>query len=118
VSEKLNPSRAFTQTEQARNIVNLCNISNHHTRGNYRNQRKVTLVTQLAMVKLVTERYVKGKVKCTLVQALRLYTGRTGHRGIRGIALPFHYHGTRRELGVSVTPRPIFTPGKDPVTLV
>ena len=37
-----------------------------------------------------------GKVKCTLVQALRLCTGRTAHRGSRGIALPFHDYGTRR----------------------
>jgi hypothetical protein len=29
----------------------------------------------------------KIKVKCTLVQALRLCTGRTAHRGSRGIAL-------------------------------
>jgi hypothetical protein len=35
-------------------------------------------------------------VKCTLVQALRLCTGLTAHRGSRGIALPFHDHGTRR----------------------
>jgi hypothetical protein len=33
---------------------------------------------------------VKVKVKCTLVQALRLCTGRTAHRGSRGIALLFH----------------------------
>ena len=33
---------------------------------------------------------VKRKVKCTLVQALRLYTGRTAPRGSRGIALLFH----------------------------
>ena len=37
------------------------------------------------------------KVKCTLVQALRLSTGRTAHRGSRGIGLPFLDHGTRRE---------------------
>ena len=30
---------------------------------------------------------LKVKVKCTLVQALRLCTGRTAHRGSRGIAL-------------------------------
>ena len=36
------------------------------------------------------------KVKVSLVQALRLCTGRTAHRGSRGIALPFHDHGTRR----------------------
>ena len=38
----------------------------------------------------------KGTVKCTLVQALWLCTGRTAHRGSRGIALPFNDHGTRR----------------------
>jgi hypothetical protein len=36
------------------------------------------------------------KVKCTLAQALMLCTGRTTHRGNRGIALLFHDHGTRR----------------------
>jgi len=58
------------------------------------------------------------KVKCTLVQALRLCTGRTAHRGSKGIALPFLDHGTRRGWGVSVTPWPLFTPGKDPVPIV
>jgi hypothetical protein len=38
----------------------------------------------------------KVKVKCTLVQALRLCTGRTAHRGSTGIDLPFLDHGTRR----------------------
>ena len=52
----------------------------------------------------------KGKVHpCT---GTDLCTGRTAHRGSRGIALPFHDHGTRRGWGVSVTPRPLFTPGK------
>ena len=36
------------------------------------------------------------KVKCILVHALRLYTGRTAHRGSRGIALLFLHHGSRR----------------------
>jgi len=61
---------------------------------------------------------VKGKVKCTLVQAPRLCTGRTAHWGSRGTALPFHDHGTRKGLGVIVTPWAIFTPGKDPVPIV
>ena len=60
----------------------------------------------------------KGKVKVTHVQALRLCTGCKAHRGSRGIALLLHYHGTRRRWGVSVTPRPLFTPGKDPVPIV
>jgi hypothetical protein len=38
----------------------------------------------------------KEKVKCTLVQALRLCTGHMAHRGIRGIAVLFHDHGARR----------------------
>ena len=58
------------------------------------------------------------KVKVTLVQALRLFTGRTAHRGSRGIALLFHDYGTRRGWGVSVTPWPLFTAGKDPVLIV
>jgi len=58
------------------------------------------------------------KVKCTLVQALMLCTGRTAHRESRGIALSFLDHGTKRGWGVSVTPRPLFTPWKDPVSIV
>jgi hypothetical protein len=52
------------------------------------------------------------RVKCTLVQALRLCTGHMVHRGSRDIALPFLDHGNRRGCGVSVTPQPLFTPGK------
>ena len=39
---------------------------------------------------------IKVKVKCTLVQALMLCTGRTAFMGSRGIALPFLDHGTIR----------------------
>jgi hypothetical protein len=52
-----------------------------------------------AMIK----RHFLGTVKCTLVQALRLCTGHTAHRGSSGIALFFHDHSTRRGWGVSVT---------------
>jgi len=41
------------------------------------------------------------KVQCTLVQALRLCTGRTTNRGSRGIALFFLDYGTRRGWRVS-----------------
>ena len=44
------------------------------------------------------------KVKCALVQAQRLCTGRTDHRGSRGIALLFLDHGTRRGEGSSSRP--------------
>ena len=40
-----------------------------------------------------SERGVR-KVKCTLVQALKLCTGRTAHRGSRGVALPLLDHST------------------------
>ena len=76
---------------------------------------------EIIIIFLTSEWYtycVTLKVKVTLVQALRLCTGRTAHRGSRGIALPFHDHGTRRGWGVNVTPRPLFTPGKDPVPVV
>jgi len=62
--------------------------------------------------------YKWWKVKCTIVKALRLCRGRTAHRGSRGIALLFFDHGTRRGWGVSVTPRPLFTAGKDPTPIV
>jgi len=58
------------------------------------------------------------QVKCSLVQTLRLCTGRTDHMGSRGIALLFLDHGTRRGWVVSVTSRPLFNPGKYPVPIV
>jgi len=39
-------------------------------------------------------------------------------RPIGGVEVLFLDHGTRRGWGVSVTPRPLFTPGKDPVPIV
>ena len=54
----------------------------------------------------------------TLVQALGLCIGRTAHRESRGIALPFSDHGTREGWGVSVMPRPLFTPEKVPVPII
>jgi hypothetical protein len=50
---------------------------------------------EFVVVKLTTGE-VKSKVKVTLVQALRLCTGRAAYRESRGIALLFHDHGTRR----------------------
>jgi hypothetical protein len=58
------------------------------------------------------------KVKCIFVKALRLCTDSTAHRRSRSIVLLFHDHGTRSGWGVCVTPRPFFTPGKDPVPIV
>jgi len=71
---------------------------------------QVTVVTKFCMVKI--------KVKRSFVQALRPSTGHVAHKGSRGIALLFLDHGTRREWGVSIMPRPLFTPGKDPVPIV
>ena len=54
----------------------------------------------------------KVKVKCTLVQALRLCTGCTAHRGSRGIDLLFLDHGTRRGEGSESRPGRSLLPGK------
>ena len=55
------------------------------------------------------------KVKGTLVQAVRCCTA---HMGSRGIALLFLDHSARRGRGVSATPWPLFTPGKDLIPIV
>ena len=47
---------------------------------------------------------IKKGVNCTLLQALRLCTGRTAHKGSRGIALLFLDHGTRRGEGSASHP--------------
>jgi hypothetical protein len=72
----------------------------------------VLLRIQVSLEVMLHNWVSKGKVKCTLVQALRLCTGHMAHRGSRGIALPFHDHGTRRAWEVSVRPWPLFIPGK------
>ena len=54
----------------------------------------------------------KCEVKCTLLLALRLCTGRTAHRGIRSRALLFLYHGTRRGEGSASRPGRSLPPRK------
>ena len=54
----------------------------------------------------------KSKAKSTLVQALRLCTGRTAHRGSRGIALLFLDHGNRRSKGSASRPGRSLPPRK------
>jgi len=56
--------------------------------------------------------YVKVKVKWSR------YRPGVAQRVGRGIAILFHDRGTRRWWVVSSTPRPHFTPGKDPVTIL
>ena len=55
---------------------------------------------------------VKVKVKCTLVQALRLCTDRTAHKESRCIALLFLDRGTRRGEGSISRPGRSLPPGK------
>ena len=52
------------------------------------------------------------KAKFTLVQALRLRTGRTARRGSRGIALLFYDQNTRRGEGSASRPCRSLTPRK------
>ena len=56
--------------------------------------------------------YLKKKVKCSG------YRHCVAQRVGKGSALLFHDRGTRRGWVVSSTPRPHFTPGKDPVPIV
>jgi len=54
------------------------------------------------------------------VMKVKISRSRSGvaQRVCRGIALLFHDRGTRRGWVVSSTPRPHFTPGKDPVPIL
>ena len=91
----------ITRTNQIRNISKLFLLWVSKSQGEYTSIKKG-----------------KVKVKVTLVQALRLCTGRTSHKGSRGIALLFLDHGTRRGEGSASRPGPLFTPGKDTVPIV
>ena len=63
-------------------------------------------------VKVLSLGKSKVMVKCTLVQALRLCTGRTAHRGNRGTVLLFLNHGTRRGEGSASRSGHSLPPGK------
>jgi hypothetical protein len=52
------------------------------------------------------------QVKCTLVRALRLCTGRTAYTGSKRITLLFLDHGTRRGEGSASRPGRSLPPGK------
>jgi hypothetical protein len=54
------------------------------------------MVIMMIIIIVKIKKQYNIKVKCTLVQALRLCTGRTVHRRSRGIALLFYDHGIRR----------------------
>ena len=58
-----------------------------------------------------------NKIVCKKVKWSRYRPGVAQRLG-RGMALLFHDRGTRRGWVVSSTPRPHFTPGKDPVPIV
>jgi hypothetical protein len=77
--------------------------------------RTVKLALLIAKVRATTTK-VK-KVKCTLVQALRLCTGHMAQTGSRGIALLFLDHGTRRGEGSASCPGCSSLPGKTKYSL-
>jgi hypothetical protein len=73
----------------------------------------------LVTIHLQEERGKKWvKLKCNLVKALRFCIGRTAHKGSRSIDLHFLDHINRRRRLFSVTPRPLFNPGKEPVPIL
>jgi hypothetical protein len=68
-------------------------MKNYGEKINMCSKRKLDWRANVERVKIIPV----FKVKCTLVQALKLCTVRTVHRGSRSIALPFYDHGTRKE---------------------
>ena len=68
------------------------------------------IITQIFSKKIII--IIKLKVKCSR------YRPGVAQRVGRGIALLFHDRGTRRGWVVSSTPRPHFTPGKEPVSIL
>ena len=85
-----------------------------HTRSALRREKGIHIQVYIARSFMMC----KGKGKahpCTGTEALYRRTARSGSRGI---ALPFHDHGTRRGWGVSVAPWPLFTPRKDQVPIL
>jgi hypothetical protein len=71
---------------------------------------RATFLAQFIVFNLIY--FVKVKVKCILVQALKLCTGRTAHRGSKVIALLFLEHCTRRGEGSTSRPGRSLPPGK------
>jgi hypothetical protein len=60
----------------------------------------------------VWEGIKKGKVKCTLVQTLRLCTGRMAHRGVEAQIYPFLITAPEGGEGSASRPRRSLPPGK------
>ena len=75
--------------------------------------KHLTSETQMSGHEVQFKRNKTGKVEVKWSR-YRLYVAQ---RVGRGIALLFHDRGTRRGWVVSSTPRPHFTPGKDPVPI-
>ena len=78
--------------------------------------KKVTTIW--ISIDMKSQAWVHSLFSLTNGRTVRLCAGRTAHRGSSGIAVLFLDHGTRREWGVRVTPRPLFTPGKNAVPIV
>jgi hypothetical protein len=76
---------------------------------------RIVLLLAVFPLRSVSHSYIlifRSKVKWPL------YRPGVAQRVGRGIALLFHDHGTRRGWVASITPRPLFTSGKDPVSIV
>jgi len=74
--------------------------------------QKTTTEDSCPFPRIDMSEYIHIKVKCSR------YRPGVAQRVGRGIAVLFHDRGTRRGWVVSSTPRPHFTPGKDPVPIL
>jgi len=97
--------------ENSRGIVD-CHVKIGSTRSSDKGQVHVEYVSNIANILVKTVEDLGKRVKCTLVEVLRLYTGHTAHRRSRGIALFFLDHGTRRGKGSASSPGRSLLPGK------
>ena len=116
-------TRMFCHTELQHTIKvkskthNTCNLEVSSSRSG-RATPYFWLTTTVVLIQSPQNNEPKKKVTCPPVQALRLCTGRTAHRGSKGTALPFHDHGTRRGWGGQRHAPAALYPGKDPVRIV
>jgi len=94
-------------------IWNLPSYLNGYSSGAVIESNNIAIIWMLFLCfKQLSHYFIKVNVKWSR------YRSGVAQRVGRGITLLFHYRGTRRGWVVSSTPRPHFTPGKDPVPIL
>jgi hypothetical protein len=108
---KTNSAHNFTYQKSAR-LQHNDKLTDHNKERHHYLLPFTTNPTKAKQLLYTLQLSCNKKVQCTLVQALRLCTGRTAHRESRSIALLFLDHGTRRGEGSASRPGRSLPPGK------